>query len=68
MKYWMGQNYWHDDVALGCIRAVVGSEKWRAEVEYYNLSPAAKAEHRGPFKQDVDTEDEALRLVEGVTK
>ena len=26
MKHWKGQNYWHGDVALGCIRAVVGTD------------------------------------------
>lgn len=68
MKHWKRQTYWHDDVALGCIRVVVGSGKFRADVEYHNLSPAAQAEHRGPFKQDVETAEEARRLVEGVAK
>ena len=68
MKHWKGQNYWHGDVALGCIRVVVGSGKFRADVPYHCMSPAAQAEHRGPFKQDVETMEEARRLVEEVAK
>ena len=68
MKCWKGQNYWHGDVALGCIRVVVGTWKFRAEVEYHNMSPAAQAEYRRPFKQDVETAEEARRLVEEVAK
>ena len=64
---WRGDAYWYGSIVLGNVCAVIGTDKWRAVVEYRNLSGAAKAMHCGPFTRDVATWTAARRLVEEVT-